>query len=685
MADDSSGTGDSGSGVDGGSSGSGSGTPSETGDYSQLDWKDVMRYVTGSDPDKPEVDGSQTSDPQTIQDAADVFYFTQIVLQRTAENLGQQVEALTGPDGPWQGGAAQALSGAMKTLAKQTQDMADTLCDSTGDYNIPQQLADNAAHLQGAIDKLNDIDYWYAQQALEWGRRNNVNLVMPNGRVAVSQAHTTPKLTDLLTRDMQAVLNTLADNYKVSTNNVGYSTPPTNPVNSPGGPGPTDSGGTSGYGGPDPYPDLGSDFGGGNLPDFGSSGPDSPAPYPDMGSGGDGGNVPDFGSSGPDSSALYPDMGSGGGGSGGGNLPDLAASGGPAPYPGGGSDGAGGNLPDFGDTGAASPVPYPGGDTGAVGGTLDPSMDAALNPGGTGPVTGDMPGPVPYPNLSLGTGAGGGKTGASEDSSKVLSPYPDSADDFGTGSVGSPGSVDLPGDSGPSEASGYSGSDLPALNTSGIATPDLGEQFQPYPETSLASDTVGQGVGSPGTVGSSMPMMPMGGMGSGAGGAGAGGSDVPPSDASGLLQGSAEPWQGNTSLGGVGSLPDGTVSGGPGLDLPGRAVLPDGSGRSGWSGRFGGRRGHARARPGRKRRQYADDADDADGRHGWHGCGEQRRRPARVGRFRTPGWRPRAVVGHPGAARRRRRHLAGRGAGRRATAVARHRRRGRGRTRGRGG
>ncbi|CAM5608428.1 hypothetical protein [Streptomyces griseorubiginosus] len=284
MADDSSGTGDSGSGVDGGSSGSGSGTPSETGDYSQLDWKDVMRYVTGSDPDKPEVDGSQTSDPQTIQDAADVFYFTQIVLQRTAENLGQQVEALTGPDGPWQGGAAQALSGAMKTLAKQTQDMADTLCDSTGDYNIPQQLADNAAHLQGAIDKLNDIDYWYAQQALKEAAAEGKDIVMDDGRVAVSL---TPDIPPLLDRDMRAVLNTLADNYKVSTNNVGYSTPPTNPVDGSGGPSSTADGGAGDAGSYEPpvsYSDMGSGGGGGASsgstypPGSGSTYP-SGAPY----------------------------------------------------------------------------------------------------------------------------------------------------------------------------------------------------------------------------------------------------------------------------------------------------------------------------------------------------------------------------------------------------------------------
>jgi hypothetical protein len=260
----------SGSGTDGGSSGSDSGTSSGTGDYSQLGWKDVMRYVTGFDPDKPEVDGSAISDPQTIQDAADAFYFTQTVLQRAAENLGRQVEALTGPDGPWQGGAAGALGDAMKTLAKQTQDMADTLSGgNTGDYDVPQQLADNAAHLKGAIDKLNDIDVWYAQQALKEAAAEGKDIVMDDRRVAVSQ---TPDIPPLLDRDMRAVLNTLADNYRVDTDNVAYSTSPTNPANGSGGPDPTaygapgSTGGTGGTGGYEPpvsYPDMGSGADGG--------------------------------------------------------------------------------------------------------------------------------------------------------------------------------------------------------------------------------------------------------------------------------------------------------------------------------------------------------------------------------------------------------------------------------------
>ncbi|MEC3993792.1 hypothetical protein VSR01_09660 [Actinacidiphila sp. DG2A-62] len=508
----------------------------------------------------------------------------------------------------------------MTTLVKQTQDMADKLSGGiTGDYDVPQQLANDAATLRYAIMRLEDIDSWYAMKALQWAHAHLRDITMDDGRVAVSQV---PGLSDRMSADMRAVMSSLADHYRVTIENAAYSTPPDNPANGSGGPGPTDSSGYGDSGDPVPYPDMGSG-GGGYLPDFGSSGPDNPTSYPDVGSAGDGGNLPDFGSSGPGSAVPYP--GGGDSGAGGGQVPDFAASGSPAPYPGGGSDGAGGNLPDFGDTGADSPVPYPGGDTGAVGGlpglggdgpggvdgglpsdypgvqdyqgnpslgnggslpgdglpgdgTLDPTMDAALNPGGTAPVTGDMPGPVPYPGLSLGTGTGGGKTGASEDTGKGLSPYPDSADDFGTGSVGSPGSVDLPGYSGPSEASGYPGSDLPALNTTGTAAPNLGEQFQPYPDTSLASDPAGQIAGSPGTLGSSMPMMPMGGMGSGAGGAGAGGSDVPSSDASGLLQGSAQPWLGDTSLGGAGGLPDGTASGGPGLDLPNPQSVGNGLG-----------------------------------------------------------------------------------------------------------
>jgi hypothetical protein len=222
----------------GGGSGN-SGSSSSGGDYTGFDWKQVMKAVTGSDPDDPGQNGSTISNPQTLQDAADGFWYAEQVLQDAATAISDQSDALAGPDGPWQGAAAKSFHSAMQSLSRQTQDMADTLSGGvTGDNNVPQQLADNAAHLRDAISKLNDIDVFYATEAVNL----DSSLEMDNGRVRVSG---NDKIKSMLDNDMRQVLVKLASHYRVNVDNVAYSTAPTNPTQSS-----TPSVGSSGvYGG----------------------------------------------------------------------------------------------------------------------------------------------------------------------------------------------------------------------------------------------------------------------------------------------------------------------------------------------------------------------------------------------------------------------------------------------------
>jgi hypothetical protein len=558
--------------ADNGSSVTGGGGSSHAvGDYSHLGWKDVMRYVTGADPDHPENDptASLISDPQTIQDAADAFWYTQTLLQDAAQSLSDQTEALTGASGPWQGEAAQALGAAMKSLSQQVSDMADSLSGGiTGDNNVPQQLADNAEHLRGAISKLHDIDSWYAKQAL----KIDPTIVMSNGLVAVGQVKSIPPMLD---NDMRQVLVTLAGHYAVTTDSV--TPPPTlrSPVAT--GPGTT---GTTGPGGSgnlyrvayNPYPGGSTGGGGGNLPSFSPSGSGTAAPYPGGTAGGGGGNLPSFSPSGSGTAAPYPGDTTGGGG---GNLPDFggASPATAASYPGGGGGAGNGVLPGFSGSGlpvngvaspSRSPAPQPYSGNSSLDGTGNLPGNGAFIPN-LATVNSQVPGStaespgsaIPYPGLGLST-ATSNPTG---DYAKSPAQYPGS-----TGSLNSPGGINLAGPSGSSPA------DLPGVNTSGIAPPNLAAPIQAYPDSALASEPVNGTVGSSGSTGSSMPMMPMGG----GGGAGAARADVPSSDASGLLQGSATPWQGSTSLGGSGQLPGGTRQGGPGLDLPGLPTTAQG-------------------------------------------------------------------------------------------------------------
>lgn len=503
-----------------GGSGSGSDAP---GDYSNFGWKDVMKAVTGQDPDNPASDATAVliSDPNTIQAAADTFYYTEQLLQETVTKLGEQVDALTGPDGPWQGMAAQALNSVMTTLTTQTKAMADTLSGGvTGDDNIPQQLANNAQNLRDATNKLYDIDDFYAKQAVA----TNSDALMDNGRIAISIV---PGLSDMMAADMRQVLVQLQGFYHLTAESVAQPTPPTSPTTGPGG-------------SPDPY--------------YQPTGPAEPIDYlgpnyvnPDLGDL----NNP-YGQTLDPNAVNSPNLTPFTGGTNLDNGPAFPTNGTLSPFTGGTNLGDG---PALSTNRTLSP--YSDGTTLGDGpafptsSTLNPYMDKTLSPG-TG--LNDL---TTFPGLKLGADT---KDSTDTSKSRGTTSFPDSLsldDPVGGSSLTSPG-LDLPG---------YTGLNSPDLNTSGVSGPDLGtsQGLSDYPNATLGSGQAGPSTGSVGSAGSGMPMMPMGGMGSG--GAPAGGSGAP-SDASGLLQGDAAPWQGSPLLDGSTDASGGAAPGGAGLNLP---------------------------------------------------------------------------------------------------------------------
>ncbi|MFG2828504.1 hypothetical protein ACGFWI_13765 [Streptomyces sp. NPDC048434] len=222
-----------------------------TGDYSNWDWRKIMSAIHGGaaySEDAANADRAQrTSDPQTIQTAADSLYYTQRVLQEVAKAVSEQTEALTGEHGPWQGQAARALNSAMTKVARHTEEMANVISGGvTGDNSVPQQLADNAQHLREAIAKVNDIDVWYANQATQL----RPDLRMDNGLVMVSKNQ---QIVKMMSDDMRQVLQALAKHYVITKDSVSQPGSPSDP-NSTGAPGPsTGKDATEGVPGSSPY------------------------------------------------------------------------------------------------------------------------------------------------------------------------------------------------------------------------------------------------------------------------------------------------------------------------------------------------------------------------------------------------------------------------------------------------
>ncbi|MEC3997658.1 WXG100 family type VII secretion target [Actinacidiphila sp. DG2A-62] len=574
------------------------GDPTATGsisDYDSWDWKQIEAAIRGMSAGTSDADNldhaASVASPQSLQDAANVFYHVQVVLSGVAQALHDQAKALAGSDGPWKGDAADAFYDMMDTFSKQVAATSDVLSGGksadggTGSGNsVPQQLADNAVNLQNAQNKIGEIDAWYAHQATLMGVTP-----MSNGLIPVSKK---PEIVKMLNHDMRQVLKNLAADYQVTVDSVrppgsitGPSTTDQPPVDQPP---PDDTSGQYQAGDITPADVSPLDYNGGALasrmPDDALSPTEGfdPATYaaanpysgsldtngPGSGLGGDG-DVSGLGGLGPDGGLspfsstmspaaldrmLNPDAFSGGtgvdgpgglgddsglGGLGGTDPRSLARTADPAPFAGDtglGGDGGLGGLP------LTTPNAFRGG-TGLDGNGLLPESDLAEDPStwkdGVGAA--DFPGDTGIggtsglaDDLGLGDGAGLGGLGDTKGFSPTAFP----------GSTSTTGAIPGAGDLGlESELPGFTPSAFPGT-------------------TGLSANPAGLA----GTPGGGMPFMP--GMG-GAAQSAQGGSER--SDASGLLDPTAEPWTGDAATAGEGLLPAGgvPVGGGEGLDLPG--------------------------------------------------------------------------------------------------------------------
>jgi uncharacterized protein YukE len=488
-------------------------------DFVGWTWKQIEAAILGGGSMTVTADSASRAkgnvDPQTLQDAANIFETAQQTLSVISQSIKDQTAALAGENGPWKGTAATQFVQLMATMAAKVDGQVDQLTGG-GDSSrsIPNQLANSAAYLQWAQNTIRYIDSYYAQQVIARGQQ------LGDGRAYISQF---PEAVQMMTNDMKNVADQLEAKYNTfavktlsvpdttGTGTPGPGNPPPPPSDVPPPPSdvpppsssppsagpPPDTGGSSGGGGGNPQPFTsasiapppgGSGGGGGNLPPFTSA---SIAPPPG-GSGGGGGNLPPF-----TSASIAPPPGGGGAGGGGGILsPNL--SGPPGSGGGSGLNGAG-NIPPF----IGANIPAPPGSIGSGSGN---------SKSGTGNGTSGLNN---FQNANIGSGPGGAGTGAG-----------------GLGSFhslnvgGAPGGINATGTGPGTGNAGLTGLGGTGLNNNALAPVNL--------PPSLANPPGNVNAG-----GASTPMMPPGGMGGGATGAN-NGSDRP--DSAGLLGGVEKPW-----------------------------------------------------------------------------------------------------------------------------------------------
>ncbi|MCH0567246.1 hypothetical protein [Streptomyces sp. MUM 2J] len=555
--------------------------PGSIHDYDSWDWKQIKAAIYGMSAAvhsaENEEHAKSVSNPQSLMDAAEHFYYAQAVLSGIAESIAAQAKALAGDDGPWKGDAADAFRDTMDTFSRQVKATAVVLSGGEAGNSVPQQLANNSVNLHNAKTKVSDIDHWYAHQARLMGVKPASNGLIP--------VHQRPELIRMMTSDMRAVLKSLVGEYQVTIDSVHTPPPVSSPTNPPNVPIDFPSVDDPVLRDPVAFPDVTP----GNPPQFsapGTSGLDGPGlprssptgeavgitPFSD-GTGVDG-NTPTLDGLGAENvfSDLSPESfpGSTGG------FSALANS----PFPSSPNTGTGDGLPL--DSKLAGITPFSGG-TGVDGNTptldgfkvaglgndtLDPSaLHQALNPSAFphgDNLDGGLPpfavGPFPSrPNT--GTGGGlplDGKLAEDRPSWADNAAPQDFPGDTGVGGTGGLGAENVLGDFSPESFPGGLGteSDLPNKIVSPSALDDSLES--PALGTDERKDAGGVPM-MPGAGG--MPMMP----GIGAGTPGAGNTDR--SDASGLLAHNTEPWTGDPSVAEtIGS--NGTQTGGDGLALP---------------------------------------------------------------------------------------------------------------------
>ncbi|MFD8542563.1 hypothetical protein ACFV1J_01815, partial [Streptomyces sp. NPDC059649] len=575
-------------------------------DYETWDWKQIAAAINGMSAgvssDANAQHAASVSDPASLQNAAVAFYQVQQVLSGVTESLQAQAKALAGENGPWKGDAADAFLDMMNTFSRQVKATAEVLSGGaapTGSapaHSVPQQLADNAANLRNAQIKIAQIDNWYANQAVKMGVHP-----MSNGLIPISK---NPKLVEMMTNDMRAVLKSLVSEYQVTIDSVRSPNTINNPLN-----GPTPDkmpGSPPAIKAPGALPNVTPP----TAPQFSS--PSAPAPFnaPSLPGGGAAAPFPGGGAALPDGAAPFPGGGAPLPGSaapfpgGTAPLPDGAAPfpGGAAPFPGGAVPLPGGAAPlpgsaaPFpGGTGVGDGADGPGGPNSALpAAALDEALHPAAFPGGTG--TGTGPGGMPMP-MSMPVAPFPGGTQTNEAGLPLNSPL--SGDRGQWGDV--PAVQDFPGDTGVGGAgTGFPGGVGDGLETAapagfphgtsttsglpkGLATPSL-------PNTSLDAPSLGKDAAAfPGGTGVGGAGAAFPGASDGLGTATPAGFPHGTSTTSGLPKGIATPSLPNTSLNApslgtdAATFPGGTGVGagaGAGVGAGGMPMMPGMGGAS---------------------------------------------------------------------------------------------------------
>src|SRR5216683_142965 len=497
--------------------GSVSGSHGSQGDYTQWTWYEIEAAIFGAVDWQNNNDWAEAyavSNPQTLADAAAAYYYVTTALYLVADNMLAYGNALAGKDdSPWRGDAGGAFHTMVTKFSAQVKANADVLSGGpTAADSVPNQLLNLGNGLAWAQWQVKAVEQWYARQASQLDKLYGFADPAMTGYASIGDYE-----SSMLTTEMRAIMQKL-----VTVAPVGYTltvdpiVPPTNGTNTTTPPPPPATGALP------PPPTVGAL----PPPPAISALPPPPAtgalpPPPSL-----------TGPSGPNAKNLLATPGSSG---------PLSLSG----------------PPPLGVSGLPSLPP----------GSVNPAMNAVLNPGGGPLPLAGMPSPSSLPNPALSSGVPAFLPGAIPlpGLSGLSGPKKNLATD--SASAGAPGLAPLPSGlpapSGLPTSSGLPGG-LPASGVPGL----------PSLQSSGPATDAGLVPGAAGLTGSAggMPMMPPPmGM-----GMGAPPPTSEPSDASGLLAREATHFQAapapNLTAAEVGAT-NGASGGGPGL-TEGMPMMP---------------------------------------------------------------------------------------------------------------
>ncbi|MEV7739452.1 hypothetical protein AB0O75_46770 [Streptomyces sp. NPDC088921] len=488
------------------------------------------------------------SNPEVMRQYATAFDYAEKAYRNIGNTLHALTEALTGETGPWRGPAAKKFASVITVLGDECLACADSLAATSIHLPLAQQVADDAASLEGARALTVEVDDFYGKQleAASGIVIGDSSGKQTHGRFAAFLV----ELEQLLKRDLISIIHAVNKNYMVT---VGAVVPPPN-IKDPfaaGGDDSGDSGGNNSTGTnlPDELDNLLGNLGNldnlGNLGDLGKLGNLGAGLGNQGGAGPSGADLGDLGKLGDQGGA---DAGAGAGGAdpgAGAAIPDASSVLNGTP-----------DLPGIG--GAGSGEGLGAGDASLVDSGISPvasGISGLTGLGGLGGLSGLNKAGSSSADKDKSTGSAGlsgvpGLSGVGTDltdqahlpsvSASGLTGLDDAGSDFSL----SDGALDT---SGIPTVGAASDADLAALGGIGTST-GTGSTGMSLGDDALAASSVPVAgtatAGSAGTTASGgMPYMPMGGMG-GAGAAAAGAQGAGErSEASGLMSRASDPWE----------------------------------------------------------------------------------------------------------------------------------------------